>query len=101
MCLIVPTGVGPVDLGVRRRGREIWGSPGDRIGAGLGEEHSRGRRDGLGEDQLGLGEAGAAEQPAGSGGAERGRGCAGTKSGSLAASGSCAVWSPEAERKRE
>ena len=98
LCLIVPAGVGPVDLGsaaaAARFGAHL-GMGSGKIGAGLGEEQLG--LDGLGEEQRGLGTAGAAERPAGGGGAGGGRDGAGTDSGSLAASGLCAVWSPEAE----
>ena len=102
LCLLCPRRRRAIDLGsaaaAMRFGAHL-GTGSGKNGAGLGEEQLG--LDGLGEDQLGRGTAGAAERPAGRGGAGGGRGGAGTKSGSLAASGSCAVWSPEAERRRE
>ena len=98
LCLVCPTGVGLVDLGsasAAARFGAYLGTGSGKIDAGLGEDQLG--RDRLGEDQLGRGTASAAVRPAGRGGAGRGWGGAGTETGSLAASGSCAVWSPEAE----
>ena len=102
LCLCVPAGAGPVDLGSAAAAARF----GAHLGMGSGkigaepEQHSWDWT-GSGKNSGWLGTAGAAERPAGGGGAGGGRGGAGTKSGSLAASGSCAVWSPEAERRRE
>ena len=86
----------------------IWGPPSwlrdlgltwERSGRARGRASSDGMGSGKNSPTTGTGMADAhtrpAARPAGRGGAERGRGGAGTESGSLAALGSCAVWSLE------
>ena len=92
LCLICPCWRRPRRFRVRRRGREIWGSPGDGIGKETGTGPRKISWDGTGSSKISW-DGGRPVQQCGQP-VEAEQGEAG------AASGSCAVWSQEAERRR-